>query len=617
MRTEFIKCFVAKIVGKSENLITAKDMLAVAEMLKTQNHSSLEIYNQMLARDLFLDKEEKMHMSYYELMCYCLNRWEEPNPEKYINQHYKNVKRNELIYWTIVLKKNAMFCGDANDLLLDFLDTIQNDYEPENCENGESAILYYVLQFNKSLEIWEALLRSWNSNKKKYLGEDVTEGEEKDEEDSKILYLNFADKPSVLNYSNLKKFVDVGLSNIDQKTEKSIQEIEESISGLIDKKDETDIEEIFESDLLEHIGNCQKRRKWYVFRLMEQIIDYQIKEFILLVKEYQEKTLEFNQLWNERAEEIIHYYSQKQEREQDNNGNRRLFKVSQKYKWIDLKENIELKKDIERNNLGYSLMKNRQEVIWYQNLPLKVRECIEKLISLHLHIEQLNEELRESENELWIQKSRKYAINGITGSWKEFCDNEEEVLKVKKEDLEKALKESRIVPRRISKCFSNYFDGLQGVDTNAMHKYGPRYNSYLEYVPGFDGENAKIKEVEMDLRPGEQQIRNLLVGKKEVKREMLLLVGLVHKAILGNQTQLSYLKGHVLYYSRYSMDFRNNDFEMYVKKAYEEMHKISDKKKRVETLKKLSMKMEMQYLLGKSNQERIAIFSYIMSVNEV
>lgn len=617
MRAEFVKCFVAKIVGKKESLISPKDVLAVAEKLKTQNTISLEIYNQMLEKKLFLDKEEKKNMSYYEIMCHCLERWENPNPEQYINRHYKSVKRNELMYWTFVLKKTGMFCGNANDLFLDFLDTIQADYDPEKCENGESAILYYVLQYDKSFEIWEAILKSWESNKKKYLGEDVTEGEEKDEEDSKILYLNFAGKPSELNYSNLKEFVDAGLSNIDQKTEKSIQEIEESISGLTDKGNETDIEKIFESDLLEHIGNCQKRRKWYVFRLMEQIIKYQMEEFVLLVKAYQEKIAEFDKLWNASAEEIIHYYSQKQEKEEKNNGNRSLFKVSPKYKWTDLKKNTDLTKEVERDKLVYSLKKNREEAIWYQNLLPEVRDCVEKLIFLYSYIEQLNEGLRESENELWICKSRKQMKSAITGSWKEFCNNKYEILKVKKEDLEKALKDSHIVPKRISKCFSDYFNGLQGAETNAMHKYGSRYNSYLEYVPGFDGENAQIIEGEMDFRPGEQQIRNLLIGKKEVNREILLLVGLVHKVILGDKTKLSYLKGHVLYYSRYSMDFRDNDFERYVQEAYEKMHKTTDKKKRIEILKKLSKEMEMQYLLGNNNQERIAIFSHIMGVNEV
>lgn len=619
MRADFVLCFVAKIVGKEIPSICDNDVLMLREKLRKQENLLCQIYSEMNERNLFLDKEEHYVLNYYEIMSQCLEHWGIPNYEEYVRQHFKSVKRNELIYWASILKKTGLYYGNAYDLFMDFLKSINNDYKPKDCENGESAILYYVLKFNKSFGIWEALLAGWNKNKKRYLGEEVKEGNEdkSDGDESKILYLNFAGRPSELNYNTLKEFVDIGLSNVDQKTEKSIREIKKSISELTDKGNETNIVKIFGDDLLEHIGNCQKRRKWYMFRLMEQIIKRQMKEFVNLVTEYQKKAKEFYELWEDECEDITDYYAQKQEKEQNDNGNRWLFKVSREYKWTDLKKDSTLSKDIEIDKLVYSLNENRTGVIWYQNIPDEIRESIEKLINLYSKMDSINEELRTCENELWITKGRTQKGCFITGSWREFCDNRDKIRSTTKEEMEKDLKNSRIVPRRISQCFTEYFDGLQVVETHPMHKFGARYNSYLANVPGFDGEMAHEKNVEIDGRPGEQQIRDILIGKKEVKRELLLLMGLVHKVICGKSTHMSYLKGHVLHYSRYSMDFRNNVYEQFVENAYEEMHEIPDKNGRLQRLKELSFEVEKYYLLTRNNQSGIAIFSYVMGGNEV
>ena len=105
MRAEFIKCLVAKTVEKEKDAICNEDVFDVRKKISKYEKLSNVIYAEIQERGLFLDKEEKKHMSYYEMMIQCLGRWEEKNPEQYVNKHYVRVKRNELIYWTIFLKK--------------------------------------------------------------------------------------------------------------------------------------------------------------------------------------------------------------------------------------------------------------------------------------------------------------------------------------------------------------------------------------------------------------------------------------------------------------------------------------------------------------------------------
>lgn len=612
MRAEFIKCFVVKTVGKEKDAICNEDVFDVRKKISKYEKLSNVIYAEIQERGLFLDKEEKKHMSYYEMMIQCLGRWEEKNPEQYVNKHYVRVKRNELIYWTIFLKKTELYHGNAYDLLISFLKSIENDYRPKRCENGESIILYYVLKFNKSFEIWDALLKEWNEKKKRYLGEDLIEKNDdnidEENEESKILYLNFPEGTKKLNYNSLKQFVDVGLSEVEQRTESSIREIKKLSSKLIDKGDETNIVNVFGDELLEHVGNCQKRRKWYMFRMMEQIIKYQIEKFILMVIDCQVKTQEFYKTWEKYGEIITVYYAEKQQ----NYGNGQLYNVSSKYTWLDLKDNFNLAKNIEIDKVGHSLSENKNEIIWYRNIPDEERAIIEKLIILYEELEVLYETICAYENEIWIFKDKNQKGNLISETWKEFCKDREKILCTSKETLEIELKNSRILPPQINRCFSQYFDGLESKGTNAMDKYGVRYNAYLK-VPGFEGDMIKEKKSKIAERSGIQKIRDILLGKKEVTREMLLLMGLVHKAMLGENTSIEYLMEHVLYHSRYSMEFRDTPFERFVQNAYHIMDESNNIDERFIELKKLSRDVEMYYLQNR----KIAIFSYIMGGKEV
>jgi len=624
MRAEFIKCFVDCIKGSTSEKTGSKDALYAIDELEKYKSKAQELWEKMISYKLFsyygYDDKEERDVNYFEQMIDLLGRWNDNDVETYINRFYGCVEIEELIYWTIFLVKNGLSQESGDVIFEDFLESIENDYRPDRCEDVPSLILYYVLYFDKSLEIWRDLLEDWEKEKFYLFSTDVIET--KYDATSVVLYLNFEKQVKDFNYTNLKQSVDEGLSEVDQKTRKSVQEINNSIYRMQDKGEETKIIKVFGINLLEHVFNCQRRRKWYMFRMMQRIIEFQIDEFVSVVAEYQKALKKINTLWIENAEKIIVCYADKERQYSKYNNDKKLFKVSEEYKWTDLEENSKLTEEIDINLLAYSLKKNKSDSKWYEKLPKTIQDVINQIISWQAQVENLQKKLKKLEKELWIKKGSNDAVYRVNiNSWNELCKMSNELARVNIDDLKIDLENSRIVPGRINRAFNSYFEGVKEEKGNAMAKYEIRYDAHWDKDLEFDGIYSEMHEGYSkpgeikagEKRPGEERLKNLILGKKEVTREMLLLMGLLHKAVVGEETDLEYLQGHVLHYSRLSPKFRNTQYEQYVEEVYNTMNEIKSREVRISELKSASKNIEEFYLKTKERQKGIAIFYSIMN----
>lgn len=624
MRAEFIKCFVACVKGSTSDEMSSKDALYAIDELEKYRSVAQEIWEKMISYKLFsyygYDDKEEMYTNYFEQMIEILSRWNNNDVETYINRFYNCVEIKELIYWTIFLVKSGLSKESGDGIFEDFLDSIENDYKPDRCEDVPSLILYYVLYFDKSLEIWRDLLEDWEKEKFYLFSTDVIET--KYDAASVVLCLNFEKEVRDFNYTNLKQFVDEGLSDVDQKTRKSFQEINNSIYRMRDKGEETKIIKVFGINLLEHVFNCQRRRKWYMFRMMQRIIEFQINEFISIITEYQITLKKLNILWRQNAERIIAYYADKEKQYSKYNNDPKFFKVSEEYKWTDLEMNSNLIAEIDFDLLVHSLKKNKNDCRWYEKLLKEIQEVINQIIVCQVQVENLQKELKKLEKELWIKKGSNDAVYRVNiNSWNELCKMSNELARVNIDDLKIDLENSRIVPGRINRSFNSYFEGVKHEKKNAMAKYEIRYDVYWDKDLEFDGIYSRNHEGYSkpgekkagENRPGEEKLKNLILGKKEVTREMLLLMGLLHKVVVGEDTDLDYLQGHVLHYSRLSSEFRNTQYEKYVEETYNTMNEMESREARISELKSASKEIEEFYLKTKERKKGIAIFSSIMS----
>lgn len=629
MRVEFLRCFIAYGCGKdADAAICNEDAFYVRKKLEEFQKDAEELWEKMISYKLFsyygYEENKGNEVMPVTQMITLLGRWNEPGIAAYIERSYDCVEIREVIFWTVFLIKNKI-CQDSGERVLkDLLESMDSDYHPDRCEDVPGIILYYILKYNKSLEIWRDLLESWEGKKSKLSGEDVVEtkveegttGEETEEEkiEKAILRLKFEGGVKDFNYINLKKFVDSGLSDVDKKTRNSIRAIDDFIKRYItDKGDSTDISEVFDMGVLTHVSNCQKRRKWYMFRLMERVIKYQIDEFLAGIEEYQQIREKISALWMESAGEMIEYFAEKQREYTKENVDPRLFKVSLHHTWEDLDKNHGLISEMDIKALIYSLEKN----IWYSDLPNEIRKVVQTLIEWYDQWGNLHMRLRKMEKGLWIKKGgNDYEYYSKWYSWNKLCESSKNLLNVNVKELRSDLENSRIVPGRINDAFNTYFDGVWMEKGNAMAKLEIRCYEYWEKgieLNGYDGRMYEESDSSGINRHGLEKIRYLILGKKEVTREMLLLMGLLHKAVIGKDTDLVYLQRSVLFHSRLSREFRNTRYEQYVMNAYNAMNGIESRQERISVLQHFSREMEEAYLRESDEKRRMAVFSSIMS----
>lgn len=632
MREEFIKCFVAKIMRIKPENVKTQDVESVIKILKEHSDTAKIIAEKMMEFDVFsyygYRQNEKDIQYYFDRMLKDLKHWYDIPEKRQI------VKMKEVVFWTFFLKKASLCKGNAYKLFERFLNSIGSDYCLSNCEDIQSAILYYVLNYKKEIEIWAGLLNNWNAIKKEYSEEEIVdlkyldseEGEEsnKEKEEHSMLCLNFEKQIRSLSYNNLSLFLDGGLvsekegeliqgklSSVERHTNNSITQIDNILSDeMKDMGGSTNVKDVLGINLIIHVFNCQKRRKWYVFRMFQRIIDVQINEFISIVDEYQKKYVELCSKWREYATDIVEFYAGRQEFYGKRIGTTRDFNIKRGTSWSTIKEDFSLIDEIDIDYIIKNFEKNKAEI-----LPEKLQPKVNIIKELYIQLEEVKDKLNRYKEELWIEKTGNDLGTSIEqNTWKNFCESNQAIRTVKKEDLRNELENSGIVLERVCKTFNLFFDGSLSENENdlrkegnALAKYRVRYDVYRE-EEGWD-EDVEWYYGSGDSRPGLQKLYDLLIGKKEVSRELLLLVGLVHKAIVGSKTQLTYLQKNVLGHSRFDIKFKNTVFERFVQTVYEEMDKESLREERIRILQEHSSIVEKTYL----REQKIAIFYSITS----
>ena len=135
----------------------------------------------------------------------------------------------------------------------------------DNKSDMTELILYYVLKTHQGFDIWAGLSKDWKERKETAYA------------------LNFEmDNLTTKNFKEVCERIKAGLDETGMETKNSLDIITENMNGIIadpTRLGKTKLEEVFNQEVILHVCDTEKRRQWYLYRLLSLVVIGQIEKF--------------------------------------------------------------------------------------------------------------------------------------------------------------------------------------------------------------------------------------------------------------------------------------------------------------------------------------------------
>lgn len=135
----------------------------------------------------------------------------------------------------------------------------------DNKSDMTELILYYVLKTHQGFDIWAGLSKDWKERKETAYA------------------LNFEmDNLTTRNFKEVCERIKAGLDETGMETKNSLDIITENMNGIIadpTRLGKTKLEEVFNQEVILHVCDTEKRRQWYLYRLLSLVVIGQIEKF--------------------------------------------------------------------------------------------------------------------------------------------------------------------------------------------------------------------------------------------------------------------------------------------------------------------------------------------------
>lgn len=504
----------------------------------------------------------------------------------------------ECIYLCFVLKENNLYSGNLYKLYEQLISIAGIEYDIKKAENMRAAILFYVLENDKTVEDWKMLNASWSNDcimhEKKW----------------------FFDKGVEITYYTLTKILDTGFQNplnAEAEQERSTAQSGKIIMELFQKlrklpcKGQT-IREIFGDELIEHIENSEDRRRWYFLKITHDIVKSQIDRILYSITEYKNRPIEqskknliasVKESWIEKEKYATGYGGY----DFAIGNNTWLSLANHPKRLIEIDIN-NIKKDLEFSKISIEKVYNsfnlcfegtgdmespnamanlESRLVKYLNKSLKVESKEFKILSKIITEEELKRSkyFTNHEREIFLQFSDSIKTSkGAVGFFKKLCANEKEedvqqLIDLFFEDKVKYEEMYRILFLKLAKSVGNseadakeIYESIEkeeaNIDDIALFLHMKHSNAKLIidrikfpqdkipqriYKKCFDIELSNcgisnsmrnyiwkelIDESKVKNREGREKISNIFNGKKCVTREMLLMIWALNVVIGGD-----------------------------------------------------------------------------------
>lgn len=194
-----------------------------------------------------------------------------------------------LITETRLFQDNIEECISCAKLYKDIMMSAGYTYEQDVYPYMEDYIRAYVLRTNQGLDIYQGLLADWD----KY-SDLIKEDLDND------LILPYIDENRQLTFEQWQDIIDSGLEQADneKRTRNSMILMQRKMEDFIcdeSKRGKKEIRLVFSSDIIHSVRNTEKRRTWYMFRMLSVIIEHQIDMVVESLEDYRADQLGANE----------------------------------------------------------------------------------------------------------------------------------------------------------------------------------------------------------------------------------------------------------------------------------------------------------------------------------
>lgn len=189
-----------------------------------------------------------------------------------------------LITETKLFQDNLGKCVSYEQLYKDLMTCGGHMYDQEVYPYMEDYIRAYILKSNQGLDIYQGLLDSWDEHCNLM---------KEDEDSDSDLILPYITEKRILTYEQWQEIIDAGLEQVDneKRTRRSMSLIQGQLTEVVrdeSKKGQTDISVVFPKEIIHSVKNTEKRRTWYMFRMLSNIIEHQIEDILDTIEDYRE-----------------------------------------------------------------------------------------------------------------------------------------------------------------------------------------------------------------------------------------------------------------------------------------------------------------------------------------
>lgn len=441
-----------------------------------------------------------------------------------------------LIECGIMPEANYIDPADENyypyvDIFNALLSSIKKDTLINDCM--DSAILFFCLASEQKWTFWVDWQSKWNEEREKY-------------------HETIPEEWPVITYRELCEQIEQGLQNTNdiKATRKSFQEVDRQISERIGSYKEksckaNDISRIFSDDIISVLERAEKRRRWYLLRLLSFIIDKQIDNCI----------------------ERFNIYKKSLQTQRDMNQLKAVFRTC----WLSSMNDGKTLMNLDRRDLQNMTEEDLREFL--MNLSVKKLESVANAFVDCFSVERPDIGL-DRVNILALAKHRYiyhyfYCKNNDT-DYDDFVDNpymKQEYLGT--EDTRELLENNNI--DEFNEYFENIFEEIE-----------------IEREERIDRDERIQPEGFTETRPA-RTLERLFIGRVRVTREMILLFVLFAKSQRCEKVTDEYVS-NLLYNCRFETDINTDNGNLF-------NYFYVCSMKEIEYVAQNAMDMEREYLL--------------------
>lgn len=262
-------------------------------------------------------------------------------------------------------------------------------------------------------------------------------------------------------------------------------------------------------------------------------------------------------------------------------------------KWLNIiiEPTLKLKDFVSSGELSYKE--------WYEGIVLPGLEYNENVKATRHSIQEINDEMKDwSKNSDLMPTMQKIVNTEARRRWY-FCKLISDIVERQKED--KSLDElyswisyGNINASGITAAFNDYFDGITNDfygEMSAMAHIKVRLSRMQEEEDKSENNRHCLPTFTELVRNSDPSDR-----KRIVSRELLLMLVLLAMVYGVDIDKEEYVQQHVLYNSRFGIDFYDSRFDNFFEKTFDELATEKDAQKRVAILKKNAGEFEKFYL---------------------